>query len=82
MYALVVLALRIDDLDGLCLIADHATVTDLSTHLTIERGVVEYELIELVLLLSHLTVAQDAALIFGIVVTHELLLSLSQFHPV
>ena len=82
MYRLVVLALRVDDVDGLGLIADDAAVTDLSTHLTIERGIIEHELIELVLLLRHLAVAQDMTLIFGIVVTDELLLALSQLHPV
>ena len=51
MYCLVVLTLRVDDVNGLCLVADDTTVTNLSTHLTIEWGIVEYELIELILLL-------------------------------
>ena len=82
MYRLVVLTLGVDDLDGLGLIADDATVTHLTTHLAIERRIVEHKFIELVLLLRHLAIAQDMTLIFSIVVAHELLLALSQFRPV
>ena len=82
MDALVVLTLGIDDIDGLSLIDEDTTVTNLTTHLTIEWGIVEHKLIELVLLLCHLAIAQDMALIFRIVITHELLLALSDFHPV
>ena len=82
MDALVVLSFSVDDIDGLGLVAEYTAVTDLSTHLAIERGIIEHELIELVLLLRHLAVAQDMTLIFGIVVTDELLLTLSQLHPV
>ena len=77
MHALVVLALGVKDLNGLGLIDQHAAVAYLSTHLAIERGVVQHELIVLVLLLRHLAVAQDAALILRIVVAHELLFCLS-----
>ena len=80
--ALVVLALGVDNLDGLILAYEHTLVANLSTHLTIEWSVVEYQLIERVLLLSHLAVAQDVALIFCIVVTHEVLVAFLQNLPV
>ena len=82
MDTLVVLTLGVNDIDGLSFIDENTTVTDLTTHLTIKRGIVEHKLIELVLLLCHLAIAQDMALIFRIVITHELLLALSDFHPV
>ena len=80
--ALVVLALGVDNLDGLVLANEYTLVANLSTHLTIEWSVVEYQLIERVLLLSHLAVAQDVALIFCIVVTHEVLVAFFQNFPV
>ena len=74
-YALTVLALGIDNVDGLGLIAEYTTVTYLTTHLTIEWGIVENQLIELVLLLGYLAVADDVALVFCIIVAYEDLLS-------
>ena len=82
MDALVVLALSVDNLDGLILANEYTLVANLSTHLTIEWSVVEYQLIERVLLLSHLAVAQDVALIFCIVVTNEVLVAFLQNLPV
>ena len=82
MNRLVILSFRIDDINSLCFIADDTAITNLSTHLSIKWRVVEYKLIELILLLRHFSISEDAALIFRIVITHELLLSLSQFHPV
>ena len=80
--ALSVLSLGIDDFDGLVLADEHATVAYLTTHLAVERRVVEYQFIESILLLSHLAVAQDMAFIFCIVVTYELLFALCQLNPV
>ena len=74
-YTLTILTLGIDNVDGLGLVAEHALVSDLSTHLAIERCVVEYQLVKLVLLLCHLAVTQDVAGVFGIVVADELLLA-------
>ena len=71
--ALSVLAFGIDDFDGLVLVAEHTAVSYLTTHLSVERGVVEHQLVELVLLLSHLAVAQDVAVVFGVVIADELL---------
>ena len=72
-YRLVVLALGIDYLDGFVLVHQHAAVAYLSAHLAVERGVVEHQLVERVLLLGHLAVAQDVAGVFGVVVAYELL---------
>ena len=79
---LVVLTLGVDDLDGLSLVAEDTTVTYLTTHLAIEGGIIEHELIELILLLRHLTITEDMTIVFRIVVAHELLLTLGKFHPV
>ena len=73
MHALVVLTFGVDDLDGLRLIAKYTAVAYLSTHLTIKWSIVEDELIELVLLLGNLAVAQDMTVVFSEVVAHELL---------
>ena len=43
---------------------------------------VEHHLVECVLLLCDLAVAQDVALILGVVVTHELLFAILDLHPV
>ena len=88
--ALTVLTLGVDDVDGLGLVNEYTAITNLSTHLTIEWGVIEYQLVELVLFLSYLAVADDMALVFGIVVAYKGLLSsrtsltsiASYFYPV
>jgi len=40
MYALVILTLGVDDLDGLAIGDEHALVAHLTSHLSIERGMV------------------------------------------
>ena len=80
--ALVVLALGVDDLHGLLFRDEHALVANLATHLAIERRLVEHEFVERVLLLCDLAVAQYVAGVFRVVVAHELLFALAQFHPV
>ena len=82
MYCLVVLALGIDNLDGLILIDENTSVTNLSTHLTIKGGSIKYEFIELIFLLCHFAIAQDMTVVFRIVVADELLFSSFQFCPV
>ena len=82
MNRLVILSFRIDDINSLCFIADDTAITNLSTHLSIKWRVVEYKLIELILLLPHFAITQDMTFIFGIVVAHELLFTLGKFHPV
>ena len=82
MDALVVFALGIDDFDGFSLVDEYTAVTYLSTHLSVERSVVEHEFIEFVLLLCHLAVAQDMTVVFGIVVAHKLLFASHEFGPV
>ena len=82
MDALVVLALGVDNLDSLILANEYTLVANLSTHFAIERSVVEYQLIEGVLLLSYLAIAKDVALIFCIVITNEVLVAFLQYFPV
>ena len=68
-----VLSLGVDNFHGLVLRNEYTLVTDLSTHLTIEWCVIEYQFIESALLLGHLTVADDMTFVFGKVVANELL---------
>ena len=81
-YALIVFAFGVDDVDGFVLAYQHALVAYLSAHLAIEGSGVEHQLEEGVLLLCYLAVAQDVALIFGVVVSYKLLFALAQHHPV
>ena len=80
--ALVVLTLGVDDVDGFVFADKYSAVTDLTAHLSIERGLVEHEFIERVLLLRHLAIAKDVTGVFGVVVAHELLLAIGNLHPV
>ena len=57
MYALVVLALGVDNLDSLVLAYKDTAVSHLSSHLAIERSVVEHQFVEALLLLCHLAIA-------------------------
>ena len=82
MYALVVFALCVDDVHGLFAVHQYATVAHLSTHLTIERRVVEHQLKVSVLLLRNLAVAKYATFVLGIVVTHEVLFAFAQHNPI
>ena len=78
----VVLALGVDDLDALCLAHEHTTVAHLTTHLCIEGSLVEHYLIECLLLLCHTAIAQDAALILGVVPTDKGTVAGLNLHPV
>ena len=80
--ALVVLALGVEDVDGLFFIDEHPAVAYLSAHLSVERGVVEHELVVAALLLGDLSVAQDATFVLGVVVAYEGLFTLVQHGPV
>ena len=82
MNALVVLALGVDDLDGLIGEDELTLVAYLTTHLSVERSLVEDDLIEHVLLLCHLTVTEDMCIAVVGVVADELLLALMHVDPV
>ena len=69
-----VLALRVDDVDGLKLADDDALVAHLSAHLGIERCLVQHNLVVGLLLLHDAAVAQDAAFVFSVVPAYELTL--------
>ena len=57
MYALIVLTLCVDNLDSLVLAYKDTAVSHLSSHLAIERSVVEHQFVEALLLLCHLAIA-------------------------
>ncbi len=81
-YALVVLAFCVDHGHGFVFAHKYAAVAYLSTHLTVERCVVEYEFVVCILFLCYLAVAQYAALMLGVVVAYELLFAWHEFGPV
>ena len=72
--ALSVLTFCIDDVHSLVLAYEHTLIAYLTTHFPIERCVVKNQLIESALLLCHLAIASDVALIFCVVITYKLLL--------
>ena len=74
MDLLTILALCVGDGHCLILAYENTIVAYLTTHLTIERSVVEYKLEICVLLLCHLAIAQDMALVLSVIVAYELLL--------
>ncbi len=82
MNSLAVLAFGVDNLDGLVLRDEHTLITNLSTHLAIEWCGRQHDFVELILLLRHLAVAQNLALIFRVVVAYELLFASLQLYPV
>ena len=82
MDALVVLTLGINDIDRLILVDKHTLIAYLSTHLTIEWGIIEYNLIETILLLCHLTITENMTFVLCIIVTNELLFAFTYNLPV
>ena len=60
----------------------YAGVTYLTTHLGIERGLVQYNLVDYAALLLNLAVAQDRGLILSEVITYKLGLTLLDYNPV
>ena len=82
MYALVVFTLSIDDVDSFVLANEYTLIAYLTTHLTIERSMIEYKFIEAVLLLCHLTITKNVAFVFCIVITNKLLFAFTQDFPV
>ena len=82
MYWKVVLLLCVDNLDCLVCTAKNAAVANLTTHLGVERSLVENNLEECLLLLSYLTVAQNVTFVFSIVVSNEFSFAFFQSNPV
>ena len=80
--ALVVLSLRIHNVDGLVFAYQDSLVANLSTHLAIEWRMVQHQFKESILLLGNLSVTQNVAFVFGVVVADKLLFALAQYHPV
>ena len=78
----VVLALGVDHLDLFVVEDQPAGIAHLATHLGIEGSLVEHHLIEHLVLLLHLAIAQDFSVALKQVVAHELAFTLFQVHPV
>ena len=78
----VVFLLGINDVDGFKFADQHTGVTHLTTAFCIERSVAQNDLIQGLVLLFYLTVAQDAGFIFSIVVTDESGFTFFQGNPV
>src|SRR5574344_633727 len=82
MYRHAVLTFGVDDIDGLKFAADNTAVAYLTTHLTIEWGVIENDLIVTVFLLCHLTVTENVAVVLVTVVTHKFWFTFFEDNPV
>ncbi len=82
MYSQVVLTLGVDDLDDLIAENKDTLVADLATHLTIEWSLFEYDLVESLVLLLDLTIAEYLGLSFGEVITNELCSASMKLYPV
>ena len=78
----VVLFLGVENLDGLEFADQYTGVAYLTSTLGIERGLVEHNLVERLVLLLHLAVTQDGGLVFGIVIAYKLGGTLAERNPV
>ncbi len=78
----VVFTLGVDHLDLLVAASEHTRVAHLAAHLGIEWRAREHQLVEGVLLLRHLAVAQYLGVALVEVVAHKLGVALTQLHPV
>ena len=78
----VVFLLGIDDFDGFELAAQYTCIAYLTTAFCIERSVAQYDLVKSLVLLLHLTVAEDSGFVFSVVVTHEVGFAFVQCNPV
>ena len=78
----VVFFLGVDDVNGLELAHQYTRIAYLTTAFGVERRLVQYNLVECLVLLLHLTVAQDAGFIFCIVVAYKFGSAFLQRNPV
>ena len=77
-----ILLLCVKHCDCFFLRNENTAITYFTTHFTIERSLVENHLVCCTLLLLHLTVLDDVARVFCIVITNELTLCIAQNNPV
>ena len=80
--ALVVLALCVENSDGLIVVHKRTLVAHLSAHFAVERRSVEHEFEVETLLLCHFSVAEDMATVFRMVVADEFLFAISDDFPI
>ena len=81
-YRQVVFFLRVDDVDAFKFVDQHTRIAYLTSAFGVERCFAQHDLIQRLVLLLHLTVAQDGGFILRIVVAHERGFALFQRHPV
>ena len=77
-YREVVLLLGVDDAD----VTQCTCITNLTTHLCIERCLAEYYLIEVFALLIHFAVAEHLGLAAENVVSYKLCIAFAEFYPI
>ena len=82
MYRKIILFLCIDHFNRFELAYQYTGITDLTTTFCIEWSIVEYNLIQCLVLLFDLAITQDLCLAFEQIITHELTFTLFQRDPV
>ena len=82
MYRKIIFFLGVDYFDSLEFVYQYTGVAYLATALCIERSVVQYDLIQSLVLLFDLTVTKDRSLVFSVIVTNEFSSSFFQYDPV
>ena len=78
----VVFLFRINNVNGFEFADQYAGITYLTTAFCIERSLAQYDLIERLVLLLNLAVAQNAGFVFGIVITYEMRFAFFQHYPI
>ena len=82
MYRKIVLLLRVDNLYSFEFAYQYTCVAYLTTAFSIERSVAKYYLIQSLVFLFYLTVAEDGSFILSIVISYECSLAFFQCNPV
>ena len=82
MYRKIILFLCIDHFNRFEFAYQYTGITDLTTTFCIEWSIVEYNLIQCLVLLFDLTVTKDRSLVFSVIVTNEFSSSFFQYNPV
>ena len=82
MYRKIVFFLGVDYFNRFKFADQYTRVTYLATTFCIERSVVQYDLIQSLVLLFDLAITEDRGFIFGIIVTYKFRCSFFQCNPV
>ena len=82
MYTDIVFLLSVDDFDYFIATSQRTLVAYLTTHFSIERSLAEENLVELFILLFHLTITQDLSLRSCVVITDKFFFTFANNYPV